>query len=318
MIRWQPRPVPLSPDSDYDRRLQQHLTDTYRDLMQAFARGFSVDGGTIDGQVVVNGPVGVVSDFPQLALRRLSDTNGLTGIVLQDASGSERMRFLNAGTSPDSGIAAQNSGVNTINGFTISVNGTRQVLSVGGQTAVTDTLIVNNPLSSVGAIIMRTGGLSASGYAEFMSPSGIRQGYVGFSDTADPADTGRVYYKAGRHSFLGSVVVDGFSPAYAAANRGTLDVNGATAAGGALYGFQINNAGVGYMAHISNNMDVVNQVTSGAIRFSANSNVLQLRPNGALALPVLSADPASPNDGDIWYVTGVGFRKRHAGTSSGF
>ena len=145
MIRWQPRPVPLSPESGYDRRLQQHLTDTYRDLMQALARGFSVDGGIITGEVVVNGPVGIISDFPQLALRRLADANGFTGIVFQDEFGAERMRFLNAGSSPTNGIAAQASGLDTINGFTISVNGTRQLLNTGGQTAVTDTLVVNNP-----------------------------------------------------------------------------------------------------------------------------------------------------------------------------
>jgi hypothetical protein len=284
-----------------------------RDAIDNLASGmFPLTGGAITG------PVGIISDFPQLALRRTADSNGYTGIMFQDQSGAERMRLLNAGTSPVSGIAAQNSGIDTINGFTISVNGSRQILSIGGQTAVTDTLIVNNPLTSVGAIILRTGGLTASGYAEFLAPSGIRQGVIGFSDTTSPADTGRVYYSAGTHAFFGAPVINGFDPAYAAANRGTLDVNGLTAGGGALLGFQIANAGVGYVAHISNNIDIVNQVAAGNIRFSANSNVTQLRSNGALALPPLGADPASPNDGDIWYVTGTGFRKRHAGTTTTF
>jgi hypothetical protein len=106
MIRWQSRPVPLSPESEYDRRLQQHLTDTYRDLTQALARGVASTGDTMSGNLTVARAdpeqesafvAQHVGATAQIAMLSRSSTAGTYGVFGPNTAGiytSGSMRFL--------------------------------------------------------------------------------------------------------------------------------------------------------------------------------------------------------------------------------
>ena len=58
---------------------------------------------------------------------------------------------------------------------------------------------------TAGSITLQPGGAGRSGWIEFLSDAGVRQGYVGYSPTNNPFDTGIVEYVAGSHNFLGVV-----------------------------------------------------------------------------------------------------------------
>jgi hypothetical protein len=73
---------------------------------------------------------------------------------------------------------------------------------------------VGNTAASIGSITLQVGTGSLSGYTEFMSWAGTRQGYIGQSATNSTADTGTLNYVAGNHSFTGSIVASGNITAY--------------------------------------------------------------------------------------------------------
>lgn len=71
--------------------------------------------------------------------------------------------------------------------------------------------------STLGTLSLRNGSTSRSGYVEFFDPSATRQGYIGYSQTTAPADTGTINYVGGTHKFTGTVDING---------AGALRVNG--------------------------------------------------------------------------------------------
>ena len=67
--------------------------------------------------------------------------------------------------------------------------------------------------SSYGGINLVAPYTNHSGYVEFLANNGVRQGYIGYSDTTGSTDTGRISYQSGTHQFIGNVGIGTSSPA---------------------------------------------------------------------------------------------------------
>lgn len=80
---------------------------------------------------------------------------------------------------------------------------------------------------SNGRITLQSGNTVSSGYTEFVSAGGVRQGYIGFSTTTASADTGTIPYVAGTHAFTGAVTTT------STLSSGTNSVTGAVFLNGA-------------------------------------------------------------------------------------
>jgi hypothetical protein len=59
--------------------------------------------------------------------------------------------------------------------------------------------------SGAGRAVIEPGDATHTGYYEFFSANGNRQGYIGYASTTAAGDTGTIQYVAGAHSFTGSL-----------------------------------------------------------------------------------------------------------------
>ena len=101
-------------------------------------------------------------------------------------------------------------------------------ISLNGPTTINSTLLATGAISTwagisagagvnapsfaartgagVGSVVLVTGNTSRSGYMEFLSAGGVRQGYIGDSATTASQDFGDITYQAGFHRFFGTAV----------------------------------------------------------------------------------------------------------------
>lgn len=133
--------------------------------------------------------------------------------------------------------------------------------------------------STGGHVNLSAGTNTLSGYAEFYSSKGIRQGYIGKSSTTATADAGTIPYVAGTHAFSGAMTVSS-----------NLNVTGSVF-GTICYGYT--NPSSGYAGVVTGNAS-----NTGYVGFFAANSVRQ----GYIGF---SSSTATADAGTIPYIAGT-------------